>query len=568
MNPRKLTVILILIFLVIFVVAAVGMIKVKSVAGVKVVGKSLLVVDLSKSYPELVPYEFDMFTLRRKVPFYRLLSAIYHAAEDDNIEGILLKGHCSLGFSRTWELAQALRNFKKAGKKVYGYFDYGGLSNMFLAGLCDKVGTPPQGEFYFPGIMANLLFLKETFAKIGIGFDVIQMGKYKGAGEMFANDSMSVWLRESYNKLLDDLYAQIQRDWKQDLGLSLDSLTLLTDSLAILTAKEAKAFGIVDTIEYWNDFKRDLVGNHENRLLSLSKYILSNPEWKHSSDKKIALVVASGNIIYGRSRWGTEAITADRYAKIFRKLADASDISAIVFRVDSPGGSALTSDIIYHEVARAAEKKPVIVSMSSVAASGGYYISMAADTIFATPYTITGSIGVIMLRPHFGELYKKIGAHPQKLKRGRFADIVYGDHPLTDAERAVFERSLKEIYHQFVANAASGRDTSYEWIDSVAQGRVWSATAADSLALVDTLGSLWDAIRLAEKLAGVPDSAHARIVVKPRAKGLWDLMREMETSLVENIVPESVLEQFKLYFLAQEFSGRPLFLMPGKVEMN
>ena len=237
-----------------------------------------------------------------------------------------------------------------------------------------------------------------------------------------------------------------------------------------------------------------------------------------------------------------------------------------MFRVDSPGGSALASDIIYDEIVKASKKKPVIVSMSSVAASGGYYISMPADTIFATPYTITGSIGVIMLRPHFDQLYKKIGAYPQKLKRGKHADIFAGDHPLTDDERAIFTKSLMQIYHQFVEKAALGRDTSYEWIDSVAQGRVWSSVSAESLALVDTLGSLWDAINLAEKLTNVPDDKHARIKIRPLPATFWDIAKEFETSVIANILPDEFVKNFHFYELAKELNSVPLYMWTGNVD--
>ncbi len=563
MNPRKLTVILILFFALLFVIAAVGVSKMRTVAGVKIVGRSYLLVDLEKGYPERVPFEFDFFTMTRQVPFYKLIRAVHSAADDENIEGIILKGYDKLGLSRSWELAQAIRDFKKSGKKVYGYFEYGNIGNLLLFGLCDTVATPPQGELYAPGIMANLLFLRGTLDKLGIQFDVLQKGKYKGAGEMFVNDSMSVYLKESYEKLLDDLYRQIKTDWETNWKLPADSLEKIINDYAIVSAKDLIKLGIVDTTEYWNDFKHSLVGRNEKRLVSVGKYLSAMPH-KNESDTTIALVIASGNIIYGKSRWGKEAIT-ESYAKTIRKLADDKKISAIVLRVDSPGGSALVSDAIYNEVVRASKKKPVVVSMSSVAASGGYYISMGADTIFATPYTITGSIGVIMLKPHFEKLYEKIGAHPQKIKRGRFADIFAGDHPLTHDERTILMKSMDEIYHQFVSKAAQGRDTTYEWIDSVGQGRVWSALAADSLALVDTIGGLWDAICYAEKLCGLPEGRHARLVVRPKIRTLWDLTREFEGAVLAQLIPENLREQLVRYSTLESLKDRPLYLLPAQI---
>jgi len=190
---------------------------------------------------------------------------------------------------------------------------------------------------------------------------------------------------------------------------------------------------------------------------------------------------------------------------------------------------------------------------------------MAADTILATPYTITGSIGVISLKPHFDELYDKIGAKPQTLKRGKFADIFIGDHPMNGAERELFVGFMGNIYARFVSKAAAGRDTSYEWIDSVAQGRIWSAASAESLALIDGIGSLWDAIALAEKIAEVPDGQHARIIVRPRAENFFDMAQSFMGTSIANLLPERVREYLAAYELAQQYENIPLYLWTGKV---
>ncbi len=468
MNPRKISLIIIIILCVVFVITLVARALIKTTSPVRIVERSILSIDLDRDYPEVQKFQFNVFTWKREIPFYRLIFAIESAVDDENIEAILLKGYNKLGLSRTWELRQALQHFKDAKKPIYGYFDIGGISNLLLASICDTVITCPQGTFYAPGLSAQMLFLKNTFAKLGIGFDVVQMGKYKGAGEMFTEDSMSVWLKESYNKLLDDLFGQILKDWSENTLIPQDSLKSIID-MAILDAKQAKKLGLVDTIVYWQEFKENLVGDNQDRLLSITKYVRTIPKWE-KADTTIALVIADGSITTEVDKW-SQNITSEKYSNIFRELADDDNISAIVFRVNSPGGSAMASDIIYNEITGAAEKKPVIVSMSSMAASGGYYISMPADTIFATPYTITGSIGVITLIPHFGEMYEKIGANSQKLKRGKHADIFSGDHPLTAEEREILTTYIQEIYHQFVEKASLGRDTTYQWIDSVAHNR-------------------------------------------------------------------------------------------------
>ncbi|MCD6418404.1 signal peptide peptidase SppA [bacterium] len=566
MSPKKVSLIIIIVLLVLFVISAITMATFKSISRVKIVDRSILVVDLERSYPENASMQFDFFSMSRKMSFYKLLRSIYSAANDDDVDAIILKGYSINGLSKVWELSQALNYFHNQHKPIYGYFESAGLGNLMLSSICDTVIMPPLANWYIPGFGANLLFLKGTFEKLGIGFDVIQFGKYKNAAEMFANDSMSVWMRESYDKLLDDLFYRFTSDCAQNLDIPEDSVLALIDR-AIIKANDAVKTGLVDTIMYWQDFKKHLVGDEDERIVSMGKYSRRSPKWDEAN-RTIVLVIAEGNITDVESYWGESGITPDRYAKALRKAADDDDIDAIVFRVNSPGGSALASDIIYREVLRASERKPVIVSMANVAASGGYYISMAADEIVATPYTITGSIGVIMFKVHFDEMYRKIGANPQKLKRGKFADIFYGDHPMTPEEREILENAIGGIYEQFVAKAAEGRDTTYEWIDSVAQGRVWAATSAESLALVDTLGSLWDAIAIAEQKIGVPDGQHAKITIRPKPMNFFEVMRKFSETFIKSLVPKILRENIENYETIEKLSNKPLYLWTGKVNMR
>lgn len=565
MTAKKLSVIILVVLVIVFIISASVMFVIKDVSGVKIADRSIIVINLEHRYPERTQVEFALFGMTRKLHFYKMLRSIYAAAEDNNIEAIILKGYSTQRLSRSWELLRALKYFKERGKRIYGYFELAGASNLMLSAVCDTIAMPPQGVWVVPGFAANLLFLRGTFEKLGIGFDVIQFGKYKSAGEMLTNDSMSVWMRESYEKLLDDLFYRFVNDCSQGWRIPQDSIITMVNS-ALFDAYKAVDFGIVDTIVFWQDFKNHLVGDDDDRFVSLSKYARRKPPWK-LADKKIALVIAEGSITVSKGKW-SEGITAKRYAKTLRKLADDDDVDAIVFRVNSPGGSALASDIIHNEVVRASAKKPLIVSMGSVAASGGYYISMAADTIMATPYSITGSIGVIMLKPHFGEMYNKIGAHSQSLKRGKYADIFVGDHPMTEDERALLTESWANIYEQFVSKAAEGRDTSYEWIDSVAQGRIWAATSAESLALLDTLGSLWDAIAMAERIVGVPEGEHAKIVVKPRPASFFEVFQSFSEAKILSLLPQLLLSQMRMLEFAEQFSGKPLYLWTGEIKTN
>lgn len=563
MTAKKLSVFILLGLVAIFIIVVATTSALKGASRTRIADNSILVIDLERDYPERILFQFDIFGRRGRISFYRLLRSIYAAADDHDVDAILLKGYSMQGLARSWELAQALRHFKESKKPIYGYFEIAGASNLLLSGLCDTVAMPPQGEWIVPGFLAHLLFLRGTFEKLGIEFDVVQLGKYKGAGEMLTNDSMSVWMKESYNKLLDDLFTQYTDDCAKGLDMPVDSIRKLIDT-AILQASDAQEFGLIDTIVFWQDFKEELAEDDADRLVSVRKYAGKSPTWG-KADKTVALVIAEGSITSEDGRW-SKGITAEKYAKALRKLAEDDDVDAIVIRVDSPGGSALASDIIHREVKLAAGKKPLYVSMSHVAASGGYYISMAADTILATPYTITGSIGVIMVKPHFTGTYEKIGAHPQTLKRGNYADMFIGDHPMSKDEHALFKRVLGDIYDQFISKAAAGRDTSIAWIDSVGQGRVWSAAAAESLALVDDFGSLWDAIALAERAVGVPEGEHARIIIKPRPGGFWELAESFSDMAISSLAPELLREKMALYELAEQLAGRPLYLWAGNVQ--
>jgi len=562
MNPTKISIWIIIILVAMFIISLLVSGSISKKTTISIVEQSIVVIDLSNIYPEIVKYEFNPFTFKKQISFPKLIFAIHSAALDNDVDALLLKNTSILGLSKTWELSQALQSFQKAEKPIYGYFEAGGFSTLLLASICDTAVSCNEGTFFVPGLLANMLYLKGTFDKLGIGFDVVRAGKYKDAAEMFVNTGMGPDTRETYELLLDHIFYRICSDWAGNLDIPPDSVESIIDR-AVFGAHEAKELGLIDTIVYWSEFIENLIGEDEDRLISITKYTSRKPVWTES-DKEIAVVLASGSITSGAGKW-SEGITAKRYCKTIRALADDDDISAIVLRVDSPGGSVIASDLIYHELVYAADKKPLIVSMGSVAASGGYYLSMPGDTIFATPYTITGSIGVIMLRPHFEELYSKIGANPQTIKRGKFADIFTGNHPMTAEEIAVFQKVIDESYEQFVIKAAGGRDTTYAWIDSVAQGRVWSSSAAESLALVDNIGSLWDAILLAEKIAKVPEGEHAKFILKPRPHSFLDFAQEFGGAVAKEFLPKTIVAHLATVELAEMLKAKPLYLWTGKV---
>ncbi len=566
----KVTIVAIFVLAIVFAIAVFStkMISTATGGGAKILDRSILVVDVSKMYPETVRFEFNPFTFDREISFYKLITAVHNAATDKNIDALVIKGTSTLGLSRNWELIEAVAAVRKAGKPVYAYCDGGNIPTILLAKNCDTVYASPLASFYIPGISISTLYLKKTFDKLGIGFDVVRAGNYKNAFESFVSEKMSTETAESYGLLLDDIYNAILSDWAEYSGTTPESCATIIDR-AIIDADEAKELGIVTEIGYWNDFINKLSEGNKNRILSVTKYATRMKEPETDDKIRIALVTASGNITMAAGKFDSQSsITPERYAKIIRELAEDSLIDAIVLRVDSPGGSAVASDIIHNALIYARDKKMLVVSQGSVAASGGYYLSMPAKEIFSTPYTITGSIGVISLLPHFGKLYEKIGANPQVVKRGKYADMLSGSHPLTDDERAIFQEYTNRTYEIFVTKTAEGRDTTYDWIDEIGQGRVWTGVAAESLSLVDGISSLWATLRYVEGELGVEVGKHATIIEKPKAESFFDIAAEMNASLRTWVLPKALAEQAANYEFFEAVAGEPMFLMLEKIDID
>lgn len=564
MKAKWVALVVVLVLLFVFVVTAVVSSKIKStlakVPKTKVPKNTILVIDLSREYSEWTAVPFDWWRFSKSITFPELLLRVQRASEDDNVDAILLKSSagCGLSLSQCWELAQELKKFKAKGKKLYSYSHSFTTGGVYLSSLCDTVFAHPQAVFIIPGFSVGAIFFKKTLAKLGIEFEAIQIGKYKGAADPFVEDSMTVYLRQNLERFVDDYYNYFKTDLAQMLKTQPDMVDSIINS-AIFNTKIAKELGIVDSAIFWNDLKKHLVGDKDERLVSISKYA-RKPKKKAGT---IAVVVAKGSISEERDGW-SENITAERYAKILRKISEDEKIDAVVFRVESPGGSAIASDEIWNEVVRIAEKKPFIVSMSSIAASGGYYISLAADTIVVTPYTITGSIGVVGLFPNFEKLYDKIGFKIQRINRGKHADILAGDKKMTPEERKILENLMTDFYTEFTAKSARAREMTLEEIDTVAQGRLWVGQSAVQVGLADTIGTLIDAINIARKSAGLPEDKMPELKFYPALESFW----EIYFNLLQSSLPKWLVEYLSSVNQAEQLSKQPLYLCPYGVEDN
>ncbi|MDE3083837.1 MAG: signal peptide peptidase SppA [Verrucomicrobiota bacterium] len=502
---------------------------------------SYLVFDLTRNIPDS-PTEPGLGDFGGEKPetlqLRTITRALRAAAGDARISGVFITGSLEpqeygAGFAALKEVRDALLACRAAGKPVVAYVDFAVARDIYLDSAASEVVMDPYGAVFLPGLASAPIFYAGAFEKFGIGVQVTRVGKYKSFVEPFTRKDMSPESREQTQKLLDDVWSGIVGDIAASRGLAPATLQDAVDTNGIFTAEEARTAGLVDRIAYRDEVlaglkrKTGRVGAKEAfKQIALDDYAEGLPgdvAKKKSEDKRgsIALVYAEGDIVDGEGDEGE--IGGDKFARKLRELRQDDSVKAIVLRVNSPGGSATAAEEIQRELRLARKVKPVIVSMGTVAASGGYWISAYGDKIFAEPTTITGSIGVFGLFFNVQKLAGDLGLTFDVVKTGKFADVLTISRPKTDAELARFQHLVDWIYDQFVAKVAEGRHLDRAKVEAIAQGRVWSGVEAKNLGLVDELGGLDAALRYAAKRAGLENY---RVVEYPRKKELSDVIVE------------------------------------------
>lgn len=439
----------------------------------------------------------------------QILHAIKVAKEDDNIKGISInKNYISAGISTTQAIRKALSDFKESGKFIYAYGDYYLQKDYYLASVADSIFLNPVGAMDFKGLSAEVLYFKDFQDKTGVKMEVIRHGKYKSAVEPFLSNEMSEDNRTQIKELMSSIWNSIISEISVDRSISEQDINIIADTLGGRKPEYAKASGLLDAVVYYDEYENRLkqaIGiSKEDKLnsISLEDYMkMSRKKKLYSGKDKIAVIFAQGNILYGEG--GPDMIGQGIMNKAIIKARDDKTVKAIVLRVNSPGGSALTSDIIWRELEIAKGKKPLVVSMGDVAASGGYYISAGADKIYAEPTTITGSIGVFGTVPNINELAANIGINAEQVGTNKNSVDYSFFEPMSDEFRAYVKEGIESTYQTFLTKVSEGRNITIAEADSVAQGRVWSGTEAQELGLVDELGGLDDAIEAAALLADV-----------------------------------------------------------------
>ncbi len=463
--------------------------------------------------------------------------ALRAAAADSRIAGVFLTGSLApqgydTGFAALKEVREALGACRAAGKPVVAYLNFARTRDIYLASAANDVAFDPYGVMFLPGLASQPMFLTGALEKFGIGVQVTRVGKYKSFVEPFIRKDMSPEDRAQTQKLLDDLWSQIVGDIATSRGLEPAAVQKAVDEHGLFTAEQAKAAGLVDRIAYRDEILDELkaktgrTGAKEAfKQVDLAAYAAALPESEpatKSTDKTIAVAYAEGDIVEGEGVDGQ--IGSDKFSRMLRELRLDDSVQAIVLRVDSPGGSASAAEEIQRELRLMRKTKPVIVSMGTVAASGGYWISAYGDKIYAEPTTITGSIGVFGMFFNVQKLATDLGLSFDIAKTGKFADILTISRPKTDEELALFQELVDWIYGQFIGKVSEGRHLDRAAVEEIAQGRVWSGTEAKKLGLVDEIGGLDDAVKFAAQKAQLGDNY--RLVEYPRKKELTEIVTD------------------------------------------
>lgn len=547
----------------IFIVGSIAS-KAKDI-GPQVKDKSILVFDLATNITDTSPISSTGEALQEAlsgdqpatITLRKTINALDAAAQDEKIIGLYIKGSSMpgrTGLANLQEIRQALQRFGETGKKIIAYDVNWTEREYYLGSVADEIVINPLGAIEFNGLSSQTMFLAGAFDKFGIGVQVTRVGKYKSAVEPFIRQEISPENRQQTLQLLQDIWGKYLQTIAPSRGLTIQELQAIANEQGILMGDAAKDSKLVDRVDYYDEVLselKELTGKEEDdktfTQISLSNYsrvpeVTEVASGDVNSKNKIAVVYAEGEIVNGT---GTpRQIGGDRLAKELRQLRLDDKVKAVVLRVNSPGGSASASEVIAREVKLIRKQKPIIVSMGNTAASGGYWISMNADKIFAEPTTITGSIGVFGVLFNIQELGNENGITWDTVKIGQFADLNNNSRPKTEDELALIQNMVDSIYERFITNVATARNLPKEKVAEIAQGRVWSGVNAQELGLVDEITGIEGAIKFAAEKAELGDSWKVEEYPKSRSleqrifRSLSGVEAEISTSPVDPLTAE------------------------------
>ncbi|MBU0697419.1 MAG: signal peptide peptidase SppA [Bacteroidetes bacterium] len=487
-----------------------------------------------------------------------ILKSIKTAKTDDHIKGIYLDvTYMMTGFATIEEIRNALVDFKKSGKFIIAYSEIYTQGAYYLASVADKIYLNPQGILELKGFSSEITFYKGALDKLNIEAQIIKVGTYKSAVEPYILEKMSDANRLQTTALLGSLYQHFTAEIAASRKIPQDSIIAIADGIKSRAPEDAVKYKLVDALKYKDEVLAELksktgIDEKDNlKTVSITEYAKSIDKSNSASDR-IAVIYANGDINGGEG--DENSIGSEGISRALRKARLDDKVKAIVFRVNSPGGSSLASDVIWREVVLTKKVKPIIVSMGDYAASGGYYISCAADSIFAEPNTITGSIGVFAIIPNMkGFFNDKLGVTFDNVKTGKFADLGDITRPLTPAEKLILQTEVNRTYADFTKRVAEGRHLSQAYVDSIGQGRVWTGEQAIKLKLVDKLGHIDDAIAAAAKKANLKEY---KIVNYPEIKsGFMGLIDNSEDKIQTYMVKKELGLNYTYYQQLKEITN-------------
>jgi len=520
--------------------------------------------------------EFNLSDDKSITGLNKIIAAIDAAKDDDNIKGMYLDASSfGVGGLATIEaIRNAMLDFKTSGKFIYAYSEYYGQKAYYISSVADKIFVNPAGAVGIKGLGAQLMFFKNAMDKLGVEMQIIRgpNNKFKSAVEPFMYDKMSEANREQMNVFLGSIWSNMVKQITESRSISTEVFNQIADSLSAENPYKAKELNIVDELAYWDEVKAELMDKvgvskeKELEFISISDYSSTVKKRNPTSKKKIAVIYAVGEIKSGEGN--DEIIGSARIAKAVAKARKDSSIVAIVLRVNSPGGSALASEIMWRELVLAKEAKPLVVSMGNYAASGGYYISCMADKIVAEPNTLTGSIGVFGMIPNAQKLMNdKLGITTDEVSTNANG-IIGAFKPLTPYQKRSIQKGVVRIYNTFVNHVAEGRGMTPESVDNIGQGRVWSGSNAIEIGLVDVLGGLDKAIDIAAEMANVKE--YKLKEMPKRTNPIEELMKQFGASAKVSLIKSELGVNYKYinYFKTiSEIKGTQARL-PFLIEIN
>ena len=499
----------------------------------QIADNSVLVLRIDGEVPEKPPVELPDFLGGGKptLTVANVWMALRKAAADPHIKAVVLEPEdVSAGWAKLEEMRSDVEQFRKSGKPVFAYLRAPSTREYYLALAADRIYLGPEDPLMLKGLRAEMMYFKNTLDKLGVSVEVEHAGKYKDFGDMFTRTNMSPETQEVMNSVVGSLYGNLVDKIAAGRKKTPEEIRAIVDE-GPFTANQALKAGLVDELRFedqmWGELK-DRLKSGDPVKVSGEKYMKVPPETVGLRGKsKVALVVGQGDIVRGNpSDTGEDegGLTSSGFDKLLRQVANDSTIKAVVVRIDSPGGEVTASDDMWREMTLLSQKKPLVISMSDVAASGGYYMALTGDPLVAYPGTLTGSIGVVFGKPNLHGLYDKLGITKDAIQRGKHAAIDSDYTALTPDERTKLQEGIDESYHDFVSKVAAARHSNYSTIEPLAQGRVWLGSQAKANGLVDELGGLDTAIELAKKKAKIPETEKVTIVQYPPRHSIFDVL--------------------------------------------